>query len=143
MIVLTLATAAIHLSLVPAEFRQGATGYGTLFILTAVGYVIALAVLYAPVDIARPFRAFARFALIAIAAASIIAYVSLSYLDTLGWVGSRADLADPSTVGLRRDRVPDVGQRVQRFHRARLDAVMIRRWIAGQSSTGSPMSVSP
>ena len=92
-IVLALATAAIHVSLVPAEFRKGATGYGTLFILTGVGYVIALAVLYAPVDFARPFRAFARFALIAIAAASIIAYVSLGYFDTLGWVDKAIELA--------------------------------------------------
>ncbi len=39
--------------------------------------------------------------------------------------GARAGLADPAGVGLRRDRVPEVLQRVEDVHRAVLDAVLV------------------
>lgn len=85
-ILTTLATAAIHFYLVPAEFDKGATGYGTLFVLTGVGYLAALAVMYLPWPQMSPLRGLARLAIIGIALAAIIAYLVLGFFDTLGWV---------------------------------------------------------
>jgi hypothetical protein len=83
---LTLATAAIHAYLVPAEFEKGATGYGTLFILTAAGYLGALSIRYLPAASLAPMKIPALLLILGIAVAAIIAYLSLGYFDTLGWV---------------------------------------------------------
>ena len=83
---LGLATAGIHLSLISAEFDKGATVYGTLFILTAAGYLLALAVMYLPVPALERFRTPARLLLIGIALAAIISYIALGFYDSLGWV---------------------------------------------------------
>ncbi len=85
-ILTTLATAAIHLYLVPEEFDKGATGYGTLFVLTGVGYLAALAVMYVPWPRLSPLRGLARLVIVGIALAAIIAYLVLEFFDTLGWV---------------------------------------------------------
>ena len=50
---------------------------------------------------------------------------------------SRAGLADPAGVGLRRDRVADVLQRVEDVHRAVLDAVLV----AGDQAAADPAVV--
>ena len=70
----------------PDEFNKGATGYGTLFILTGVGYMAALALMYLPIPVLAPFRSLGRILMVGIAVAAIIAYISLGYFDTLGWV---------------------------------------------------------
>lgn len=85
-ILTTLATAAIHLYLVPEEFDTGATGYATLFILTGVGYLAALALMYVPWARLSPLRGLARLVLVGIALAAIITYLVLGFFDTLGWV---------------------------------------------------------
>lgn len=85
-ILTTLATAAIHLYLVPEEFDAGATGYAALFILTGIGYLVLLAVMYVPWSRLSPLRGLARLALIGIAVAAIITYLVLGFFDTLGWV---------------------------------------------------------
>ncbi len=92
-IALTIATAGIHLYLIPAEFDKGATGYGTLFILTAVGYLVALAIAYAPISALNPFRMLGRAMLVGIALAAIVAYVVLGFYDTLGWVDKAIEAA--------------------------------------------------
>ena len=83
---LGLATAIIHVTLISDEFAKGATVYGTLFSLTAIGYILALTAMYAPIDALEPYRMPARLLLIAIAVAAIVAYISLGYFDSLGWV---------------------------------------------------------
>ena len=98
-VALGLITAAIHFYLVPDEFDKGATGYGTLFILTGVGYVVALALIYLPITAFAPFRALGRILIVGIAVAAIIAYVSLGYFDTLGWVTKGIELALVLAVG--------------------------------------------
>ena len=92
-IALTIVTAGIHVYLIPAEFDKGATGYGTLFILTAVGYLIALTIAYAPVPAFDSSRMLGRSALIAIALAAIVAYMVLGFYDTLGWVDKAIESA--------------------------------------------------
>ena len=85
-VVMSLATAIIHFYLVSAEFDKGATGYGTLFILTGVGYLTGTIAGYLPSESLAKIRTPARLLLIGIALASIVAYIVLGYFDTLGWV---------------------------------------------------------
>ena len=85
-IALALAVAAIHIYLVPREFNKGATGYGTLFILTGVGYLAALALMYMPLSAFATLHSLGRILMVGIAVAAIIAYISLGYFDTLGWI---------------------------------------------------------
>ena len=83
---LGLATAIIHATLIPAEFEKGATGYGTLFILTALGYFLCLVAMYLPSATLDPVRTPARVVLVCVAIVAIAAYLILGYFDTLGWV---------------------------------------------------------
>ena len=92
-IALTIVTAGIHIYLIPAEFDKGANGYGTLFIFTAVGYLIALTFVYAPVPAFDSLPMLGRALLIAIALAAIVAYVVLGFYDTLGWVDKAIESA--------------------------------------------------
>ncbi len=85
-ILLALATAVIHFSLVSDEFDKGATGYGTLFILTGIGYLAGLALMYVPASVLAPLRSVGRVLLVGIAVAAVVTYISLGYFDTLGWV---------------------------------------------------------
>lgn len=85
-VVLSLVVAGIHLYLVPDEVDKGATGYTTLFILAAVGYIVALVLRYLPLKVLTPFRQLALVLIAGVALAAIIAYLSLGYFDTLGWV---------------------------------------------------------
>ena len=90
---LGLATAIIHVTLISDEFAKGATVYGTLFSLTAIGYIVALTIMYAPIDTLKPYRLAARLLLLAIAVSAIIAYISLGYFDSLGWVTKALEAA--------------------------------------------------
>lgn len=92
-IALALVAAAIHFYLVPDEFDKGATGYATLFILTGVGYLVALVLMYVPIPAFAPFHSLGRILMVGIAVAAIIAYVSLGYFDTLGWVTKAIEVA--------------------------------------------------
>ena len=85
-VMLGVAAALIHLSLVSAEFNKGATVYGTLFVLATVGYLALLAAMYLPMHLLDPVRTPARIMLIVTAVGSIVTYVLLGYYDTLGWV---------------------------------------------------------
>ena len=64
-----------------------------MFILTAVGYLIALTIAYAPVPALDSLRMLGRAALIAIALAATVAYVVLGFYDTLGWVDKAIESA--------------------------------------------------
>ena len=98
-IALALMAAAIHFYLVPDEFNKGATGYGTLFILTGVGYLAALALMYLPIPVLAPFRSLGKVLMVGIAVAASIAYISLGYFDTLGWVTKGIEAALVLAVG--------------------------------------------
>ncbi len=98
-IALALSAAAIHFYLVPDEFNKGATGYGTMFILTGVGYVAALGLMYLPLPVLAPFHSLGKVLMVGIAVAAIIAYISLGYFDTLGWVTKGIEAALVLAVG--------------------------------------------
>ncbi len=92
-IVLTLATAGIHFSLVPAEFDKGATGYGTLFILAGVGYTAGVTVGYLPWAPFESFQSVGRTVIVGIALGAIASYLVLGYFDTLGWATKAIEVA--------------------------------------------------
>ena len=84
-IVLTLATAIIHLYFV--FFDEAMTQkFVIMFILNSLGYVGLLAALYLPISFLASLRPIARFLLILQAAASIAAYIYVGVFSTLGWV---------------------------------------------------------
>ncbi len=118
-IALALIAAAIHFYLVPDEFNKGATGYGTMFILTGVGYLAALALMYLPISAFASFHSLGRVVMVGIAVAAIIAYISLGYFDTLGWVTKGIEVAlvlavaaDTMLVGKSTGRVSDSASRL-------------------------------
>lgn len=92
-ILLTLATAAIHFYLAPTEFEMGATLFGVLFVLNGLGYVTMVAVIYSPLGFLAPFRGAARGVLVVIALASIGAYFYVGVFDTIGWVDKAVETA--------------------------------------------------
>lgn len=74
-VLLTLATAAIHLSFFIEEPRRGLI-YG----LNALGYVALVGALYLPIPVLNRFRRTVLRALIAYAALTIVAYVAFGLL---------------------------------------------------------------
>ncbi len=99
-IILTLVTAGIHFYLVPAEFDKGATGYGTAFILTGVAYLVALAAGFLSIPTLARVHTYGRVLIAVIAASAIVAYLSLGYFDTLGWVTKAIEAALIVAIGL-------------------------------------------
>ncbi|MGH3089983.1 MAG: hypothetical protein ACRDSJ_22105 [Rubrobacteraceae bacterium] len=89
-VVLALATAAIHLYLF---FIEGFLGNGEmlpkyqfLFVGNFFGYLALLAALYLPISPLARFRPVIRAFLIAMAFAAILSYVRVGVFDALGWV---------------------------------------------------------
>jgi hypothetical protein len=73
---LTLATAGIHLYLALTAFTYMGLNFGvTLFILNGLGYLGLLAALQLPIPQLARFRSAARWALVALAALTIVGYV--------------------------------------------------------------------
>lgn len=82
-VVLTLATAIIHLSL----------GL-TMFVLNGIGYIVLLVLLYAPISQLAPYQHYVRYALIAYAALTIILWFPLGTPYTgLGYITKLIELA--------------------------------------------------
>jgi hypothetical protein len=73
-ILLTIATAAIHLTL---AFVAPDPTFTPLFILNAVGYLLLLAGLFLPVPFARENRGLVRWALIVLAALTIAGWLAV------------------------------------------------------------------
>ncbi|MGQ9491911.1 MAG: hypothetical protein ACUVR4_14385 [Anaerolineae bacterium] len=83
-ILLTLATAIIHFTLVfPSP----------LFILNGVGFLALLAALYAPLPSLAPYRAWARWALIGYTALTVILWVIMGLRAPIGYVTKVIEVA--------------------------------------------------
>ena len=81
-VVLTLATAIIHLSL----------GL-TLFILNGIGYIVLLALLYAPIPGLAPYQQYVRYVLLAYTALTVILWLPLGTPYTgLGYITKLIEL---------------------------------------------------
>ena len=76
-IVLTIATAGIHLSLLFPD---------VLFILNGLGYLTLLAALYLPISALANYRPWVRWALMGFAALTIILWVIMGTRDSLAYV---------------------------------------------------------
>lgn len=89
-IILTAATAAIHLILGIVAMRGD-----VLFILNGLGYLGLLAALYAPLAFLKPYRCWARWALIAFTAVTILAWVVITRGDStpIGYLDKAIELA--------------------------------------------------
>lgn len=89
-IILTVATAAIHLILGIVAMRGD-----VLFILNGLGYLGLLAALYAPLAFLKPYRRWARWALIAFTAVTILAWVVITRGDStpIGYLDKAIELA--------------------------------------------------
>ena len=79
-VVFTIATALIHLSL---NFAMGA--FDIMFTLNGIGYLALLAALFLDLPLARDNRQLVRYAMIAFALISIIAWIFIG--DKTWWVG--------------------------------------------------------
>jgi hypothetical protein len=86
-IVLTLATAFIHLFLGFSFLGSGPSLLPILFLLNGIGYLGLLGLLYLPISAAAPYRNIARWALMVFAAVTIVAFllVGLQGAGTLAY----------------------------------------------------------
>ena len=78
-IVLTVATAAIHLYL-------GLFAGLTLFILNGLGYLALLIALYAPIPPLEPYKNVARWVLIAYAALTVVLWIVIGERSLIGYL---------------------------------------------------------
>ncbi len=56
---------------------------------------------------------------------AVVPHRHIGSFDRVAVAGARPDLADPTTIGLRRDRVPDMREGVEGFRRAGFDTVLV------------------
>lgn len=89
-ILLTVATAVIHLVLGIVAMRGD-----LLFILNGIGYLVLLAALYAPVTALEPYRKWARWALMAFTAVTVLAWLVITRGSSslIGYVDKLIELA--------------------------------------------------
>ncbi len=93
-IVLTLATALIHLWLGILQLTLGIMG-GVMFVANAAGYVSLVAALYLtlPIDFLIKNRSLVRWALVAFAAVTILGWVAIGDRGLLGYVDKVIEVA--------------------------------------------------
>src|SRR5689334_3151325 len=86
-IVLTVVTALIHLFLGFSFLSFGPSLLPILFILNGIGYLGLLGLLYLPIDAVASYRSMVRWALIAFAAVTIVAFLimGLKGAGLLAW----------------------------------------------------------
>jgi len=86
-IVLTLATALIHLWLGILQLTMGIMG-GVMFVANAAGYVGLVGALYLtlPIDFLTKNRSLVRWTLVAFAAVTILGWVAIGSRDMLGYI---------------------------------------------------------
>ena len=83
-IVLTLATAIIHFTLVFPS---------ALFILNGLGYLALLAAVYAPIPALAPYRHLARWALLGFTALTVILWVFMGLRAPIGYITKLIEVA--------------------------------------------------
>ena len=90
-IVLTLATAFIHLYLVTELLAQGMSG--TMFLLNGLGYLGLLAALFLPLPFLERFRPYVRIALLVYTLVTIGAWVAFGARNLIGYVDKAVEIA--------------------------------------------------
>jgi hypothetical protein len=93
-ILLTLATAFIHLVLLNIMMRQFTGSIDPLFTLNGLGYLALLAALYLPLPVVRDNRQLVRYALMGFTALTIVAWIFLGQPSSpLGYVTKLIEVA--------------------------------------------------
>ena len=85
-IILTIATALVHLWLAYEQLSIGMMG-GTMFILNGLGYLGLLTALYAPlpIEFVTKNRSLVRWAMIAFAVVTILAWAAIGERNAIGY----------------------------------------------------------
>jgi hypothetical protein len=92
-ILLTVATAFIHLFLAFSALSQGDMTTLMMFLLNGVGYLVLLAAYYLPLPFARDHHGLVRWAFIAFTAVTIIGWVAFGARNTIAYVDKLAEVA--------------------------------------------------
>lgn len=101
-IVLTLATAFIHLYLVTVLIASGMSG--TMFILNGLGYLALLAALFLPIPIVKNYRPIFRILFIVYTLVTILAWVAFGARDAWGYSDKAIEVALVILLWLDRSR---------------------------------------
>lgn len=101
-IILTLATALIHLYLSTRIFAAGMNG--TLFILNGLGYLALLAGLFLPLPIVNNYRPIIRILLMVFTLITIVAWIGLGARDAWGFVDKAIEVVLVVLLWLDRSR---------------------------------------
>jgi len=92
-VVLTVATAIIHIALAFVALGAGDTTTFIMFMLNGLAYLILLAAYYLDLPLARDYPRLVRWAFIALTAVTILAWVAIGARNTLGYVDKLIELA--------------------------------------------------
>jgi hypothetical protein len=85
-ILLTIATALIHLTLAFSAMSQGDITTFVMFLLNCIGYLVLLAAYYLHLPIARDYPKLVRWAFIAFTAVTIIGWVAIGARNTIAYI---------------------------------------------------------
>ena len=84
-ILLTIATALIHLTLAFSAMSQGDMTTFIMFLFNCIGYLVLLAAYYLPLPVARDYPKLVRWAFIAFTAVTIIGWVAIGMRNTIAY----------------------------------------------------------
>lgn len=89
-VLMTLATAFIHLYLSIEIIAQGMSG--TLFILNGLGYIALLAGLFLPIPVVKNYRPLVRVLFILYTLVTVIAWVMIGQRDAWGYIDKAVEI---------------------------------------------------
>lgn len=91
-VLLTIATAIIHIGLAFYALSLGDMTTLIMFLLNGFGYLVLLAAYYLPLPIARDHRNLVHWAFIAFTAVTIIGWVAIGSRNTIGYIDKLVEL---------------------------------------------------
>ncbi len=91
-VLLTIATAIIHIALAFYALSLGDVTTLIMFLLNGFGYLVLLAAYYLPLPVARDHRNLVRWAFIAFTAVTIIGWVAIGSRNTIGYIDKLVEL---------------------------------------------------
>ena len=92
-IILTVATAIIHLALAFYAMSLGDMTTLAMFLLNGIGYLVLLAAYFLPLPLARDYPRLVRWAFIAFTAVTIIGWVAFGARNTIGYIDKLIEVA--------------------------------------------------
>jgi len=92
-IILTIATALVHIVLAFNALSQGDMTTLIMFLLNGIGYLVLLAAYYLPVPIARNYHGLVRWIFIAFTAVTIIGWIAIGLRIPLAYVDKLVEVA--------------------------------------------------